>query len=392
MKIVISADRFYPAQASGAASTIHWQARMLTRAGHEVAVVATSEDVPVCTPLDSWLMRDYGRVIYTQNPHFYLPIKHIWYGWKAIREADVVHVNSLFYPASFVWVVLCQLLNKPVVWSPHGELSPAALQFRPRLKRFLLPIFKRFRSSVLFHATCAEEANQIRHHFGPYARVGVRRTMMERPALATRVAQPYLLFMGRLHPIKAIDRLLKALSASTVFKQSRYSLVVAGPETDKLYAQKLKESLITLGLSGKVSFVGPVQDQRKEQLYANAHVLILPSHSENFGNVVIEALAQGTPVIASANTPWQVLEQEAAGRWVPNEPALLQQAIEPFLTMPPDQYERYRTQALCLARRDYDSSLNPLVWVDFYQAARMRTVPESLWTIPSNRYASVSGK
>ncbi|GAB3789786.1 glycosyltransferase [Spirosoma horti] len=392
MKIVISADRFYPAQAGGAARTIHWQTVTLTRAGHEVTVVATSEDLPTGIPLDRWLTREFGRVIYTQNPYFYLPIKHIWYGWRAIRQADVVHVNSLFYPASFVWIVLCQLLNKPVVWSPHGELSPAALQFRPRLKRFLLLIFRRFRSGVLFHATSAEEANQIHHHFGPDARVGERRTMMELPALVRRVARSYLLFMGRLHPIKAIDRLLEALGTSALFRESGYSLVVAGPETDKLYAQELKALVIRLGLSEKVSFVGPVQGQRKEQLYADAHLLILPSHSENFGNVVIESLAQGTPVIASANTPWQVLEQEGAGRWVPNEPASLRQAIEPFLTMPPDLYERYRARAIHLARRDYDSSVNSSIWPEFYQAAILRTVPERLWTIPGNPYVSASEK
>ncbi|GAB3807971.1 glycosyltransferase [Spirosoma humi] len=375
MKIVMSADRFYPAPAGGAASTIHWQASALTRAGHEVTVVATSENLPAFIQRDSWLVRDFGRVVYTRNPHFYLPLKHIWYGWKAIRQADVVHVNSLFYPASFVWIVLCHLLNKPVVWSPHGELSPAALRFRPRLKRFLLIIFKRCCPGVLFHATCAEEASQIRHHFGASARVGERRTTMELPTVAVRVAQPYFLFMGRLHRIKAIDRLLEALGTSTLFRESGYSLVVAGPETDALYAQELKASVLRLGLSGKVSFVGAVQGQRKEQLYADARLLILPSHAENFGNVVIESLAQGTPVIASANTPWQVLEQEGAGCWVPNEPACLRQAIESFLTMPSEHYERYRERAFSLSRRDYDSSVNPTVWVDFYQSASQRIVP-----------------
>jgi len=375
MKIVLSADRFHPAPAGGAASTIHWQASALTRAGHEVTVVATSQNLPASMQRDSWLVRDFGRVIYTRNPHFYLPLKHIWYGWKAIRKADVVHVNSLFYPASFVWIVLCQFLNKPVVWSPHGELSSAALQFRPRLKRLLLIIFKKCCSGVLFHATCGEEANQIRHHFGPNVRIGERRTTMELPALAVRVAQRYLLFMGRLHRIKAIDRLLEALGTSTLFQESGYSLVVAGPETDTVYAQELKTLVMRLDLSGRVSFVGSVQSQRKEQLYANAHLLILPSHSENFGNVVIESLAQGTPVIASVNTPWQVLEQEGAGRWVPNEPALLRQAIESFLTMPTYEYERYRERAISLARRDYDNSVNPTSWADFYQAAIMRILP-----------------
>ena len=126
-----------------------------------------------------------------------------------------------------------------------------------------------------------------------------------------RVARPYLLFMGRMHPIKGIDRLLEALSASTLFRGSEYSLLIAGPDSDKMYARTLSELVQVLGLSAKVSFIGVVQGKEKEQLYADARVLILPSHAENFGNVVIESLAQGTPVVASTNTPWQVLEEEA---------------------------------------------------------------------------------
>lgn len=392
MNILLSADRFYPAQAGGTASTILWQAKSLAKVGHKVTVVATSKDVPKTIPLDSWLAQDGWWVIYTRNPHFYIPVKHIWYGWKAIRKADVVHINSVFYPASFVWIMLCRLLNKPVVWSPHGELSPAALRFRPRLKRLLLFLFKGCHSTVLFHASCAEEDSQIRQHFGPNVRVRECRTMMERPALAIRNAQRYLLFVGRIHPIKAIDRLLEALGASALFRESDYSLIIAGPETDKAYVRVLRELVTKLDLSGKVSFIGPVQGQRKEQLYADAHLLILPSHSENFGNVVIESLAQGTPVIAADNTPWQVLEQVRAGRWVSNDPASLQSAIEPFLTMPADQYERYRQQAIYLLRRDYDSATNPFVWSDFYQAARRRATSEFLWTIPSNPSASTSEK
>ncbi|AUD05545.1 glycosyltransferase family 4 protein [Spirosoma pollinicola] len=370
MKIALSADWFYPAPVGGAATTIYWLAKTLTTAGHDVTVVATSQDIPSSIPHNRWLVRDCGRVIYTGNPHFYVPLRHIWYGWRAIRQADVVHLNSLFYPASFAWLICCRLLRKPIVWSPHGELSPAALAFRPRLKQFLLTLFRWFNSDVLFHAASAEERNQIRQHFGPDARIGEIRTMMELPMPIVRVARPYLLYIGRMHPIKGIDRLLEALSASTLFRGSEYSLLIAGSDSDKMYAWTLRELVRMLGISAKVSFIGVVQGEQKEQLYADAHLLILPSHAENFGNVVIESLAQGTPVVASTNTPWQILEEEQAGRWVQNEPDLLRQAIESFLTMPPSHYELYRERALQLARRDYDITANPTRWVDFYETAR----------------------
>ena len=366
MNILLSADRFYPAQMGGPSNTIYWHAKALTQAGHDVTVIATSQDLPDDVQLNRWMTLDCGQVIYTKNLHFYLPITHIFYGWKAIQKADIVHVNSLFYPASFVWICMSKIASKPVIWSPHGELSSAALRYRPRLKRLLINVFRLMSPGVWFHATCAAEASQIQQHFEENTLIRDIPNRMELPELTLRVAQPYLLFMGRLHPIKALDRLLLALSTSTLFRESDYSLLIAGPDSSESYTKYLTEMVHSLGLSAKVRFLGMVQGARKEQLYANARLLILPSHSENFGNVVMESLAQGTPVIASTHTPWQVLETEQAGRWVSNDPDALREAIEPFLTMPDDEYEPCRERAIRLARRDFDVSANTTIWDNFY--------------------------
>lgn len=192
---------------------------------------------------------------------------------------------------------------------------------------------------------------------------------MELPLPVVRVARPYLLFMGRLHPIKGIERLLEALAGSDVFMESPYSLQIAGPNTDKTYTRQLREQIIRLRLSEKVVFIGNVQDEGKEKIYANAHLLILPSHAENFGNVVIESLAQGTPVIASTNTPWQVLETKQTGRWVPNDAESLRKAIDMFLTMKADQYAGYRARAAQLVRSDYTIDGYGALWSEVYQAA-----------------------
>ncbi|MVM29260.1 glycosyltransferase [Spirosoma sp. HMF4905] len=372
MKILLSADCFYPAQMGGPSNTIYWQAKALKCAGHDVTVIATSQNLPSSVPLNRWLTLACGQVIYTRNPHFYLPLNHIWQGWLAIQKADIVHINSLFYPASMIWVLMSRLVGKPVVWSPHGELSPIALQFRPHLKRLILGIIKRCDPTVQFHATSATETMHIRQHFGATVVVGEILNRMELPALVLptpidQASQPYLLFIGRLHPIKAIDHLLMALSASNVFIESNYVLKLAGPENDKAYARTLIELVQKLGLSAKVSFIGHVQDEAKEHLYANARLTILPSHSESFGNVVIESLAQGTPVVASTNTPWQLLETERVGSWVSNEPVKLQEAIDRYLTMPINEYVGYRERAVELARQRFSIAGNNGEWDQFYE-------------------------
>jgi len=70
-----------------------------------------------------------------------------------------------------------------------------------------------------------------------------------------------------------------------------------------------------------------VQDERKEALFAEADMLVVPSHTENFGNVVVEALARGVPVLVSTGTPWKRVDDFGCGLWVDNKPETLAAAI-----------------------------------------------------------------
>jgi glycosyltransferase involved in cell wall biosynthesis len=368
MTILMSADWFYPCHIGGPSNTIYWQARALTRAGHLVFVVATAQGQQSSIPLDKWLTMDCGQVIYTRNPHFYLPLRHIWQGWRTMRKADIVHLNSLFYPSSLVLAVLARLLGKPVIWSPHGELSPPALDYSPRIKKAVLSLIWLLRKQVLFHATCPAEATYIRQQFGSGATVSEVRNMMDIPIPVARKARPYMLFIGRIHPIKAIDKLIDALGQSALFRLSDYELIIAGPESDPVYARQLREQIRRLNLHQKITFSGLVTGPVKEQFYADALVTILPSKSESFGNVVLESLAQGTPVIASTGTPWEVLEAEQAGSWVSNDADALQREIERYLSMSPELYQHYRSQAAILARQRFDINANVDQWQFVYQA------------------------
>ena len=85
------------------------------------------------------------------------------------------------------------------------------------------------------------------------------------------------------------------------------------------------------GLTSKVSFIGNVSGEEKELFLRKAKCLVMPSHTENFGIVAVEAMAQGTPVIASKNTPWEIIEKRKAGFWSENNPMDLKKSIERLL-------------------------------------------------------------
>jgi glycosyltransferase involved in cell wall biosynthesis len=104
---------------------------------------------------------------------------------------------------------------------------------------------------------------------------------------------PFLLFLGRLNWKKGLDRLLAALALAGTAR-----VVIAGGD-DQGYRTALERVVADLGIQSRVTFVGPVEGDNKAALLGNARALVLPSYSENFGNVVLEAMAAGCPVIVT---------------------------------------------------------------------------------------------
>jgi glycosyltransferase involved in cell wall biosynthesis len=126
--------------------------------------------------------------------------------------------------------------------------------------------------------------------------------------------------------------LIPALS-SIAARLPEVETVVAGPDDDGEW-RRIDAALRRASPRPRVRYVGPVHGAEKDALLASASVLVLPSHSENFGQVVVEALACETPVVASRNTPWQRLETEGAGRWVENTPSSIASALLSVLLDP----------------------------------------------------------
>jgi glycosyltransferase involved in cell wall biosynthesis len=105
---------------------------------------------------------------------------------------------------------------------------------------------------------------------------------------------PYVLFLGRINWKKGLDRLIESMPHAP-----RVRLIVAGNDEDGY--QPALESLATrYGVLDRVAFAGPVYGADKAALIERARALVLPSYSENFGNVVLEAMAAGRPVVVSA--------------------------------------------------------------------------------------------
>ena len=156
--------------------------------------------------------------------------------------------------------------------------------------------------------------------------------------------------------------LVLGLSQSKPFKESKYKLIIAGPDQNN-YKSELERIIDDNQLNGRVEFVGNVYGKNKFQLYANAYFSCLLSHSENFGNVVIESLSQGTPVIASKGTPWQSLNEEKAGFWIDNSPECIAACVDQALGLLESEYAAVRINAQKLAD-SFDVSKNIGNWIE----------------------------
>ncbi len=121
-----------------------------------------------------------------------------------------------------------------------------------------------------------------------------------------------LLFLSRIHPKKGCDQLIEAF-AQVKDTDSRLHLVIAGPDQVGWTAE-LQKQAEKLGVAERITWMGMASGERKWGAYRAADVFVLPSHSENFGVVIAEALACGLPVLTTNKVNiWREVEADGAG-------------------------------------------------------------------------------
>jgi glycosyltransferase involved in cell wall biosynthesis len=129
--------------------------------------------------------------------------------------------------------------------------------------------------------------------------------------------RPLFLFLGRLAKEKAIPFLIDVWDL-IIKNVPNALLVIAGAnDSNQGLQKKLVNNIATLHRPESILMPGVVIGDLKLALLQHSRCLLLPSYYESFGNVVLESLASGTPVIASIGTPWKTLEENHFGKWLP---------------------------------------------------------------------------
>ena len=200
--------------------------------------------------------------------------------------------------------------------SPRGTLSAWALG-RSALKKKLFWHFLQARTlhaAGCFHATAENEFEDIRRH-GFRQPVCIIPNGIDVPPHEPKVkrSRRKLLYLGRIHPVKGVDILLRAWQ-QVEHRFPDWDLHVAGPDNGGHLAAM--QALAAQMRLERVVFPGPLYGEQKLGAYRTASIFVLPTHSENFGVTVAEALATGTPAIVTRGAPWSGMERRGAGWWI----------------------------------------------------------------------------
>lgn len=285
----------------------------LVARGHEVSIAVCNPDATNRYPLD---------------PRIHLV------SMTTTSDYDIVHIHALWTPILHRVSTWARRRGIPIVWSPHGMITPWAMRNK-RLKKLLgWWLYQRWdlKSAAFLHATAQSEVDDIR-------RMGLKNKVVIAPLgarLPPERIQTFkhsnirtLLFVSRVQRKKGLPNLIEAWHRLPDELRHGWQVRIVGPDQDNhtvelmaqcdrlgITYQNLTHHSTTTTSDYNFVFAGPKYGKDLSLEYAAADLFVLPTHSENFGSVVIESLAYGVPVITTKQAPWAELEEFKCGWWI----------------------------------------------------------------------------
>lgn len=369
MKILHVIANLAPRYGGPSQACRHMAAAMAAR-GHAVSIHTTNLDGPLVldVPTDRPVVEDGVAIHYfpIQTPRFWGTSWPLARGLKrTIPGQDIVHIHSLYLFHDWVAGHYCRAAGTPYLIRPHGTLDPY-LHRRHRWRKSVMDVA--FQNRVLRHAAAihytTDEEMTLAAPFAQGAPGVVVPNGLDMAAYeclpargAFRARHPEIggktivLFFGRLNFKKGLDILVRAFAA-VARQRDDVHLVIAGPD-DGMKA-KTVGWLAEAGITGNTTFTGMLLGDDKMALLADCDLFVLPSHSENFGIAVVEAMASGLPVVVSDKVNiWREVVAAKAGVVAPPEAEAFSREMSAILNDPAKR-QTLSANARAFARARYD--------------------------------------
>lgn len=269
---------------------------------------------------------------------------------------ELIHAH-FSYPDGAVAVALGRRYGVPVIITEHARWRPWMDKY-PTVRRIAVDAS----SQAAYHTAVSSFVRKlIREYTGdsPHlivTHLGVDGSVFTPVVDESQRSIDQIVYVGRLHLVKGVDILLRAMHLLVRRRPTLRLLLIGG----NFYAATIKEVESIRKIAGElqlgshVEFAGPQPQKAVADAIRRSALLVLPSRSETFGSVLVEALASGTPVVATQSGGPEDIVTNEVGRLVPKEdPDALAAAIDHTL----DSLERYPSAALreyALARFSWD--------------------------------------
>ncbi|MBP6909803.1 MAG: glycosyltransferase [Candidatus Saccharicenans sp.] len=404
MKILHVLTSFEPAWAVGGSITAHSNlCHALQRLGHEVTVYASNADglggqlaVPLKQPVDLdglkvwYFPYELGRVraFYSRSLLHHLK--------ETASDFEVIHLAGLW---QYLCVAASSIVKKqglPSIITPHSSLMAASFYGvgSLRTKKFYWNLFgkKAIKNATAVHFLSEGERQDSEAFTRGEASFIVpngiftdRYERMEnlRVELRKKLNLPekalVLLFLGRLHPKKQIDLIIKALPA--VLKQRPdVFLLLVGPPGKEEYVNNLKNLAASLGLEKQVIWAGLIDHHETPAFYSASDLMVLPSLAEGVSMALTEAMAASLPLLITNRVAnWVEIEQDGAGLVVEPVASEVEKALVRLAT-DPTLLATLSRQAKESARKRYDiSQVAPLMLRAYQDVITGERSPELNW-------------
>jgi 1,2-diacylglycerol 3-alpha-glucosyltransferase len=335
MKILLISDVYFP-RVNGVSTSIRTFTEQLQMLGHKVHLIAP--DYGVETVDDAWLTRVAARSIYFDPEDKLMKYGEILKLLPGLKnhQFDLIHIHTPFI-AHYAGLKLGKLLQIPVVETYHTFFEDYLHHYLPWIPKFAARglarlISKRQCNQVQAIVAPSQPMLEVLRTYGINTPAEVIATGLQahsfadangdafRQQFGIALDRPMLLYVGRVAFEKSIDFLVRV--TQLLVKEIPDALLVITGEGPA--AASLRALVKTLGLENNVQFIGYL-DQEKElnACYQSADIFVFASKSETQGLVLLEAMAQGTPVVAIAELGTASILIEGEGAMIAEDDELL---------------------------------------------------------------------
>jgi glycosyltransferase involved in cell wall biosynthesis len=338
MKINLIIPSFYPATIYGGPifSTLHTCKELAKLEGININVSTTNTNMhnklDVETNKDIRFEDNFYVKYYDETKVDKFSLQLYLNVWKDIKKSDIAHIQAIFNTPIPISLFYAKLFKKPILLSPRGSLGEWCIGNGSKFKTMWLNyLLKPLVKNITWHATAQQEKDEILSIYPnakveiipngiEYDKFQISNTLSKREYSKKFINQDIepnkiVVSMGRLQKKKGFDILIDSFYETLKSFPNSILLIAGGNEGEE---KNLKNQIKSLNLENSVFLIGAIEGQDKIDFLANADLFCLPSHNENFGNVYVESLATGTPIVASKMTPWSEVKAYDCGKWVDN--------------------------------------------------------------------------